>query len=49
MLAVERLLATVEVRANALLGRRDWAFCLYPEESLRAFCTRALDSGSAGG
>jgi hypothetical protein len=36
--------ATAEVRANALLRRRDWAFCLYPEPPLRAFCTQALDS-----
>jgi hypothetical protein len=32
-----------EVRANALLQRRDYAFCLYPEALLRKFCTRFLD------
>src|SRR5262249_8437613 len=28
-----------EVEANAVLGRRDYAFCLFPEEMLRPFCT----------
>jgi hypothetical protein len=28
--------------ANAVLRRRDYAFCLYPEEELRRFCTRFL-------
>jgi hypothetical protein len=36
------------VEANALLRRRDWAFCLYPEEPLRELCTRFLDPGAAG-
>jgi hypothetical protein len=27
-----------EVRANAVIARRDFAFCLYPERELRAFC-----------
>jgi len=31
-----------QLGANALLQRRDYAFCLYPEESLRLFCTRLL-------
>ncbi len=31
-----------ELAANALLQRRDYAFCLYPEEVLRPFCTRLL-------
>jgi hypothetical protein len=31
-----------EVRANAVLGRRDYAFCLYPEALLREFCTQFL-------
>jgi hypothetical protein len=31
-----------EVHANSVLRRRDYAFCLYPEEMLRAFLTRAL-------
>ena len=35
---VDRLRA--EVEANALLRRRDWAFCLYPEELLRRWLTR---------
>jgi hypothetical protein len=30
------------LRANALLRRRDYAFCLYPEETLRPFCTQFL-------
>ncbi len=29
--------AEAEVEANALLRRRDWAFCLYPEDVLRDF------------
>ena len=28
--------------ANAVLHRRDYAFCLYPEETLRPFCTQFL-------
>ncbi len=28
--------------ANAVLRRRDYAFCLYPEEALRPFCTQFL-------
>jgi hypothetical protein len=31
-----------EVEANALLRRRDCAFCLYPETLLRPFCTQFL-------
>lgn len=31
-----------QLAANALLRRRDYAFCLYPEEVLRPFCTRLL-------
>lgn len=31
-----------EVRANAVLKRRDYAFCLYPEAPLRDFCRRFL-------
>ena len=29
-------------QANAVLRRRDYAFCLHPEEELHAFCTRFL-------
>jgi hypothetical protein len=36
--ACERQLA-----ANAVLGRRDYSFCLYPESTLRPFCTQFLD------
>lgn len=32
-----------QVQANALLTRRDYAFCLYPEARLREFCTRFLN------
>jgi hypothetical protein len=32
-----------ELQANAILGRRDYAFCLYPESLLRPFCTRFLE------
>jgi hypothetical protein len=31
-----------ELSANAILRRRDYAFCLYPEELLRPFCTQFL-------
>jgi hypothetical protein len=30
------------LRANAVLLRRDYAFCLYPEEQLRQFCMQFL-------
>jgi hypothetical protein len=30
------------LRANAVLRRRDYAFCLYPERELRQFCTQFL-------
>ncbi len=31
-----------QTKANEVLQRRDYAFCLYPEEVLRAFCARFL-------
>jgi hypothetical protein len=31
-----------QVETNAILGRRDFAFCLYPEETLREFCSQFL-------
>src|SRR5207302_303140 len=31
-----------EVQANAILGRRDYAICLYPEVELRDLCRRFL-------
>ena len=31
-----------ELEANAILHRRDYAFCLYPEALLRPFCMRFL-------
>jgi hypothetical protein len=34
--------AAQELQADAILRRRDYAFCLFPEESLRPFCTRFL-------
>ena len=30
------------LEANAVLRRRDYAFCLYPEELLTSFCTQFL-------
>lgn len=33
-----------ELRANAVLHRRDYAFCLYPETELRPFCERFLEA-----
>jgi hypothetical protein len=32
-----------EVRANAVLRRRDFAFCLFPERELREFCESATE------
>ena len=39
-----RQLAEIDRRleANAVLRRRDYSFCLYPEEVLRPFCTQFL-------
>lgn len=37
------LLAQRELEANAVLGRRDFAFCLYPETHLRELLTRLLN------
>jgi hypothetical protein len=31
-----------QLAANGVLGRRDYAFCLYPEEVLRPFCMQVL-------
>jgi len=31
-----------QLHANAILQRRDYAFCLFPEEKLRPFCNRFL-------
>lgn len=31
-----------QLHANAILQRRDYPFCLYPEETLRPFCSRFL-------
>ena len=31
-----------ELQANAVLRRRDYAFCLYPEAALRPFCASLL-------
>jgi hypothetical protein len=33
-----------EVETNAVIQRRDYAFCLFPEEKLRSFCTQFLYS-----
>jgi hypothetical protein len=38
----ERARCEREVEANAVLRRRDYAFCLYPEEMLRPFCAQFL-------
>jgi len=39
-----------ELNANAVLRRRDYAFCLHPEAELRSFLTRFLanDLGKQG-
>jgi hypothetical protein len=31
-----------QLRSNSILQRRDYAFCLYPEAALRAFCTQFI-------
>jgi hypothetical protein len=33
-----------QLQANAVLRRRDYAFCLYPEGLLRPFCTQFLSA-----
>jgi hypothetical protein len=39
-----------QLRANTLLRHRDYAFCLFPESTLRPFCTQFLfAAGSEGG
>ncbi len=35
--------ANQETQANQVLQRRDYSFCLHPEETLRPFCTRFLN------
>jgi hypothetical protein len=40
----ERLVCEQELQANAVLERRDYAFCLYPETTIRPFCTQFLTS-----
>ncbi len=35
-----------EVRANAILKRRDYPFVLYPEQTLRPFCEQFLTAGA---
>ncbi len=37
-------LCRLQVEANQVLGRRDFAFCFYPEASLREFCLKFLSS-----
>jgi hypothetical protein len=32
-----------QVEANQVLGRRDYAFCFYPEALLREFCLEFLE------
>jgi hypothetical protein len=41
-LAEELVRCREQLAANEVLARRDYAFCLYPEAELRAFCTRFL-------
>jgi len=38
-----------EVRANAILQRRDYAFCLFPETALRPFCVQFLSADPSVG
>ncbi len=40
------LLCQKQMRDNAVLQRRDYSFCLYPESVLRPFCTQFLDEHS---
>jgi hypothetical protein len=35
-----------QLRINAVLQRRDYSFCLYPESVLRPFCTQFLHDNS---
>jgi hypothetical protein len=43
----ESALVNVKLHANAVLQRRDYAFCLYPESLIRPFCTQMLKAGEA--
>jgi hypothetical protein len=38
----ELALCDRQLQANAVLQRRDYAFCLHPEATLRPFCTQFL-------
>jgi hypothetical protein len=38
-----------ELQANAVLTRRDYVFCLFPEAILRSFCTQFLQRDGTGG
>jgi hypothetical protein len=41
-LRAELAATDLRLEANAVMRRRDYAFCLYPEEMLRPFCTQFL-------
>jgi hypothetical protein len=41
-LRVELAATERQLEANSVLRRRDYAFCIYPEETLRPFCTQFL-------
>ncbi|MHB1423377.1 MAG: hypothetical protein ACYC3I_09340 [Gemmataceae bacterium] len=41
------LLCEQQLRTNAVLQRRDYSFCLFPENVLRSFCTQFLDEPSS--
>jgi hypothetical protein len=43
LLRQELTRCTHQAEVNAVLQRRDYAFCLYPEATLRPFCTQFLD------
>jgi hypothetical protein len=47
-LRADRRRCETELHANAILSRRDYPFCLYPESQLRPFCTSFLDLVTPG-
>jgi hypothetical protein len=43
-MAEQLIRCSKELKANAVLRRRDYAFCLHPEAELRSFLTRFLET-----
>jgi hypothetical protein len=48
-IAQEHSRSANQVRANAILQRRDYAFCLFPQSVLRPFCVQFLSADVSAG